>query len=110
MHVATYLNACCSPSSSASTTQSSVPSVATITTDCPGSNGTVYTSLFANGANGIPSPEAGLEFTKLCSVGQGGNNLAQAFFTTFDECIELCASLNFWNQNRNCAGMTYKLA
>jgi len=26
---------------------------------------------------------------------------------TFDECIELCASINFFNSNSNCLGVTF---
>ncbi|OCL03563.1 hypothetical protein AOQ84DRAFT_392203 [Glonium stellatum] len=94
-------------SSFSMSTPSSAAPIATPSSDCPSTNGTIYTSLFANGKSGTVPSGAGLKFLKLCSVEQYGFNLAEGYFMTFDECIELCASLNFFNKNSNCLGVTF---
>ncbi|PMD35004.1 hypothetical protein L207DRAFT_534262 [Hyaloscypha variabilis F] len=90
---------------------SSLPSQPTVTptSDCVTTNGTTYSSLFLSGDEEIVPPNAGLKFTKLCGTKQVGFNLAFAYVPTFEACIELCASLNFWNQNKNCLSATYKV-
>ena len=82
---------------------SSLPSQPTVTptSDCVTTNGTTYSSLFLSGDEEIVPPNAGLKFTKHCGTKQVGFNLAFAYVPTFEACIELCASLNFWNQNKN---------
>jgi hypothetical protein len=77
------------------------------TSDCAGSNGTTYSSLFLDGASGVVPPSAGLTFIKQCGIEQYGFILAQAYVFTFEACIELCAALNFLNHNKNCLGVTY---
>jgi hypothetical protein len=36
-----------------------------------------------------------------------GFNIVEGYFMTLDECIELCASLNFFNNNSNCLGVSF---
>ena len=95
-------------SPSSSTSQLSAAATPGPSSDCAGSNGTIYSSLFLNGLAGVVPSSAGLKFTKVCSTEQYGFNLALAYVSTFEACIELCASLNFWNQDRNCLGGAYK--
>jgi hypothetical protein len=71
------------------------------TSDCPGSNGTTYNSAYLGGTSPGP-PSAGLRFTKFCSSSHAGVDIGSGFFQTFDECIELCASLNYWAENKVC--------
>ena len=91
---------------------SSLPSqpTETPTSDCVvTTNGTTYSSLFFSGDEGFVSPNAGLIFIKLCGTEQVGFNLALAYVPTFEACIELCASLNFLNQNKNYLSVGYKV-
>lgn len=79
--------------------------------DCPTSNGTSYNSMsFASGNNGpIPDgAENGLKFVKVCGTSlRGGSNIAQGVVATLDECIDLCASYNFWSGTTNCTSASY---
>lgn len=96
--------------STATATTTSLPNAITTSTpssDCAGSNGTAYRSLFLTGTDGVPSSSAGLTFTKICSAGMAGFNLASAYVFTFEDCIEVCASLNFFNGNQNCLSVTF---
>ncbi|KAN0089692.1 hypothetical protein V8E51_019952 [Hyaloscypha variabilis] len=99
------------PTSSLSTpttrSQSAVPPFPT--SDCASTNGSIYNSLFLTGSEGPVPPSASLSFTKVCGVEQYGFNLALVYVTTFEACIELCASMNFWNQDKNCLGVAYLL-
>jgi len=52
-------------------------------------------------------PSAGLRFTKFCSSSHPGDNVASGYFQTFDGCIELCASLNFWSKGKGCKSVDY---
>ena len=78
------------------------------TSDCPGSNGTTYNSAYLAGGHGSVPPGAGLRFVKICSAGHPGDNVGSGFFRTFDECIELCASLNYWAANKGCKTVDYE--
>jgi hypothetical protein len=91
-----------SPSSPSSPTSQSTISTLTVspTSDC--SNGSTYQSLFQNGLS-----SAGLNFTKLCSTEFSTLNTGSAYVYTFEDCIEVCAGLNFYNGDRNCVGVTY---
>jgi hypothetical protein len=95
-----------------STAASASPAQFTPSTDCPNSNGTTYTSLFAQGKDGTPAPGAGLTFQKYCNLGFPGGmiKLAEAWVYSFNDCIELCASINFWAGNSSCQGANYWLA
>ncbi|KAJ4148149.1 hypothetical protein LMH87_002631 [Akanthomyces muscarius] len=79
--------------------------------DCPTSNGTSYNSMsFASGNNGpIPDgAENGLKFVKVCGTSlRSGSNIAQGVVATLDECIDLCASYNFWSGTTNCTSASY---
>ncbi|KAE9365615.1 hypothetical protein N431DRAFT_496658 [Stipitochalara longipes BDJ] len=94
-------------SPSATRSQSAVPPYPT--SDYVSTNGSTYNSLFLSGSEGVVPPSAGLTFTKVCGVEQYGFNLALAYVTIFEACIELCASLNYWNQDKNCLGVAYQL-
>ncbi|KAL2843365.1 hypothetical protein BJY01DRAFT_248654 [Aspergillus pseudoustus] len=78
--------------------------------DCLSSNGTDYTSTkFTSGDNGAVPDGAknGLKFSKICGADVQGTNLAQADFSTFEECIDLCASYNFWSGSTDCSIASY---
>jgi hypothetical protein len=83
-------------SSSLSSTPSSTAPTATPLTGCPEINGTVYTSLFTNGKSGPVPSGAGLKFVKVCSLDLREFDIVEGYFMTFNECIELCASLKFF--------------
>lgn len=65
---------------------------------------------FASGNNG-PVPDGaknGLKFVKVCGTSlRGGSNVAQAVVATFNECIDLCASYNFWSGSKKCTSAAY---
>ncbi|GAB1311774.1 hypothetical protein MFIFM68171_01984 [Madurella fahalii] len=96
--------------SSAST--SSPPSSATTlpspTRDCPDSDGTTFKSAYTLGSQGAVPETAGLHFVKHCSTGHPGNTIASGYVQSFNHCIELCASLNFWAKNRRCVSVDYR--
>ncbi|KAL3460001.1 hypothetical protein BJX64DRAFT_290651 [Aspergillus heterothallicus] len=98
--------------STASATQSASTSTSTTGhySDCPSSNGTDYTStMFTSGESGdVPDgAKNGLKFSKICGFDVQGTNLAEADFSTFDECIDLCASYNFWSGSTDCNVASY---
>jgi hypothetical protein len=41
-------------------------------------------------------------------MGEDVDNIASGYFYTFEDCIELCAGLNFWFGDRRCLGVTYQ--
>jgi hypothetical protein len=91
-----------------STTPSNTPTkLPQPTSDCPGSNGETYNSAYLGGTGPVP-PSAGLRFTKFCSSSHPGDNIGSGFFQTFDECIELCSSLNYWAKNKGCKSVDYE--
>jgi len=93
-------------SSSTTISQSSIPTTTlTPSSDC--SNGSTYNSLFQNGREGNVPSSAGLTFTMLCSTGGLESNIASAYVYTFEDCIELCAGLNFWYGDKHCLGVSY---
>ncbi|KAI0413179.1 hypothetical protein F5X98DRAFT_378985 [Xylaria grammica] len=98
-------------SASRSTTPSSTAPASptpTFSTDCPSSNRTTYTSRFGTGGDGAVTPAMGLTFRKLCAVDRTAANVAQATVASFDLCIEVCASLNFWaNSAAACTAVAY---
>ncbi|CEL01112.1 hypothetical protein ASPCAL00704 [Aspergillus calidoustus] len=94
---------------SAASTASATPTTGHYS-DCPSSNGTDYTSTrFTSGDNGAVPDGAknGLKFSKICGADGQGTNLAQADFSTFEECIDLCASYNFWSGSTDCNIASY---
>ncbi|KAF2966311.1 hypothetical protein GQX73_g7259 [Xylaria multiplex] len=93
---------------SSSTSQPTpAPSTPTFSTDCPSSNRTTYTSRFSKGGDGPTTPEMGLTFEKLCSVDHQAVHIAQVTVASFDLCIEVCASFNFWANNAACTSVAY---
>lgn len=81
--------------------------------DCPQSNNTFYTSSLSSGAFGTVRPAAGLNFTKYCDVDSplsnpGAKTLSEAFVYSLSDCVEVCASLNFYAGNANCSVAVYQ--
>jgi hypothetical protein len=64
-------------------------------TDC--SNGTIYQSQWTSSTN----------FTELCGIDQFGTNIGSVFVYTFEDCMGLCAGMNFWNSNQKCKAVSY---
>jgi hypothetical protein len=99
-----------SPSStfSHSSTSSTATPTITPTTTCPFSNNTVYHSLFEGES---PGGGAGLDFLIYCdmTLAYQQQNLAQVWAVTLDDCIEACASYNYWGDNTTCGQMAYKV-
>ena len=84
------------------------------TTDCPESNGTSYDSLFSTGSSGGVPTGAGnsLSLERFCDLdvtNNLGENLAEAVVYTLADCIELCASYNFWRNCGNCTVAAYRV-
>lgn len=108
-----------SPSGTTSAPSSSTTFVAPTPTytplsDCPQSNDTTYSSTFLQGDSGDVPPGAGLTFTKYCdfesplTTQTGALRTAEAFVYSFSDCIELCASSNFYDANSNCTVAVYQ--
>ncbi|KAH7409101.1 hypothetical protein BKA64DRAFT_387538 [Cadophora sp. MPI-SDFR-AT-0126] len=99
-------------SSSTSTSTSTSPLTVSPTAfpapskDCQ--NGTTYDSLFLTGENGTPAPGAGLKFTRLCGQNADIDNIGSAFVYSLDDCIEICAGINFWPGDRRCTSVVYR--
>jgi hypothetical protein len=82
---------------------------------CPDANNTSYTSPLSSRLDdsNSTSKTGGLNFTRYCDVGSPLDNvtnasrLSEAFVYSLDDCIELCASLNFWASDRNCTVAVY---
>ncbi|KAG4439363.1 hypothetical protein IFR05_005175 [Cadophora sp. M221] len=96
-------------STTSTSTSSATPSPTTFpapSKDCQ--NGTTYNSLFQTGENGSVPPGAGLTFTRLCGQNADINNIGSAFVYSLDDCIEICAGINFWPGNRRCTSVIYR--
>lgn len=57
--------------------------------------------------------DAGLNFTKYCDVDSplsntGAKTLSEAFVYSFSDCVEVCASLNFYAGDGNCSVAVYQ--
>lgn len=79
--------------------------------DCPQSNNTLYTSSFASGSSGTVPTHAGLNYTRYCNVANpitSTNTLSTAFVYSFEDCIEVCAALNFYAAGDNCSVAAYQ--
>ena len=76
-------------------------------TDCPNSNGSIYSSFYLKGTVAKVPPTAGLQFLKQCGFDRPAANMATGFFYSFNDCIEMCASLNFWGKDRRCVSVGY---
>ncbi|KAK6523260.1 hypothetical protein TWF694_006149 [Orbilia ellipsospora] len=75
-----------------------LPSSSPIPANCPTVNGTVYNSLYTNGNQ---------TFQMFCGKSNPGTVLASGFFYTFEDCIELCSSFNYWNNAGKCISVDY---
>jgi len=74
--------------------------------DCK--NGTTYNSLYQKNPNDA-TRVADLTFTMVCSAWMWEFNVATAFVYTFEDCIELCAGINFQFAARPCVGVSYDI-
>ena len=81
---------------------------------CPDANDTRYTSSQADRTSDSTAEKTdGLTFTRYCDVASplDGNTkastLSEAFVYSLDDCIELCASLNYWANEANCTVAVY---
>lgn len=82
---------------------------------CPDANNTIYTSSQADRTSDSTAEKntAGLTFTRYCDVASllNGNaeasTFSEAFVYSLDDCIELCASLNYWANGANCTVAVY---
>ena len=77
---------------------------------CPDANNTLYTSSQADRTSDSTAEKttAGLTFTRFCDVASPldrnakASTLSEAFVYSLDDCIELCASLNYWADDIKC--------
>ncbi|KAF2153273.1 hypothetical protein K461DRAFT_138171 [Myriangium duriaei CBS 260.36] len=88
-------------SSGATSTYAAPVPTYSVLNDCPQSNNTVYTASAASS-----SSERSL-FTKYCNMAsplanQGSKTLSQAFVYSFDDCVDVCAGMNYWGGNTTC--------
>lgn len=80
--------------------------------DCPEANNTVYSSGFYSGGYGTVTPSSKLNFTRYCDVANPlapSNIQLSTFVYSFEDCIEACASLNFYNKNGGCTVAAFRL-
>ena len=102
-------------SSSSSGYQPTIPTYAPLDA-CPDANNTLYTFSQADSASDSKTGKtARLTFTRYCDVaspldGNGNvkaSKLVEAYVYSLDDCIELCASLNYWADEAKCTVATY---
>ena len=99
-------------SSSSSSYQPTIPTYTPLD-PCPAANNTLYTSSQADRQSDSTVETAGLNFTRYCDVASplDGNvkafTLSEAFVYSLDDCIEVCASLNYWANDANCTVAVY---
>ncbi|KAK3075980.1 hypothetical protein LTR53_000157 [Teratosphaeriaceae sp. CCFEE 6253] len=79
--------------------------------DC--SNGTSYSSSYANGSAGTVPANAGLNFTVYCDLTNplsqtGASKIAEAYTYSLSDCMEVCAGYNFWSGSSNCTIAAYQ--
>lgn len=82
--------------------------------DCPQSNNTLYSSSLASNDSNNAQTSPGLNFTKYCDVdsplsNSGAKTLSEAFVYSFSDCVEVCASLNFYAGDKNCSVAVYQV-
>lgn len=106
------------PSATPSTFSAPVPTYIPLGS-CPDANNTLFTSTLAKNRNNDHSTSTttsspGLNFTTYCDVESpltslsSASTLSQAFVYSFDDCIEICASVNFWSRSSNCSVAVYE--
>lgn len=66
----------------------------------------------ATGDSGKVSPGTGLAFKKYCDIesplpASGTQTISQAFVYSFSDCVEVCASFNFYAGDNNCTVAVY---
>lgn len=49
-----------------------------------------------------------MRFTRICGADEDTDNIGSAFVYSLDDCIEVCAGLNFWPGDRRCSSVTYR--
>ncbi|PSK34245.1 hypothetical protein B9Z65_8571 [Elsinoe australis] len=81
-----------------------------ILNDCPQSNNTVYTTRPLSSSSDSPT----YNYTKHCDLDSplsqnGARTLSEAFVYSFNDCIQVCASLNFWQNAQNCTSAVFVL-
>lgn len=106
-------------STTASSTSTAAPSsysaptpTFTPLTDCPAANNTIYTSPFSSGFAGAVQSGSKLNFTRYCDAESplsSSNTLLSTFVYSFEDCIEACAALNYYNNNGNCKLAAYAM-
>lgn len=95
-------------SASATSTFAAATPTYTPLSDCPDSNDTGYTSTYDTAT--IQQTNAGLKFTKYCDLSSpitDSARIAEAFVYSFSDCVELCASYNYWSNSSNCTVAVY---
>ncbi|CZT20602.1 uncharacterized protein RCC_06460 [Ramularia collo-cygni] len=95
------------PAASPTATFTAATPTYTPLSDCPESNDTGYTSSFDKLTD---QPDAGLKFTKLCDLASpisDSQRIAEAYVYSFSDCVEVCASYNYWSNSRNCTVAVY---
>lgn len=103
----TFASATAASASATSTFVAPVPTYTPLS-DCPGSNDTGYTSSFDTSTNSHTG--AGLKFTKYCSLSSpisDSSRIAEAFVYSFSDCVEVCASYNYWSNTTDCSVAVY---
>ncbi|KAM0716907.1 hypothetical protein Q7P37_006759 [Cladosporium fusiforme] len=106
--------------SSSSTATSATPSTYsaplptyTPLSSCPDANNTLYTSTFAKADTNAANTSTGLTFTTYCDVESPltsvltASTLSEAFVYSFKDCMDLCASVNYWFHSSNCSVAVY---
>lgn len=104
-----------SAASTKASTYSAVTPTYTPLDPCPDANNTQYTSTQPKDQSHIVSGGATLNFTRYCNVNSpfdssstsAAKKLSEAFVYSLDDCIEICASLNFWGNNKDCTVVVY---
>ncbi|PNS14215.1 hypothetical protein CAC42_6728 [Sphaceloma murrayae] len=76
--------------------------------DCPQSNNTLYTTKPISSVDNSPR----YNYTKHCNLDSplsqnGARTLSEAFVYSFNDCIQVCASLNFWQGSENCTAAVF---
>ncbi|KAK4935062.1 hypothetical protein LTR28_010449 [Elasticomyces elasticus] len=99
-------------STTSSTTAAATPTIQP-TSDCPSSNATTYAPAQSSSGS---SSSTHFTFTKYCQTKSPFDKnptraakLAQAFFYTFNDCIDLCAGFNAISGQRNCSAVAYQV-
>jgi hypothetical protein len=104
-----------SPSSTSTSSSTYAPATPTYTplNPCPDANNTLYISPLSSHQENSTSSTAGNNFTRYCDVNSpldsatNAAKISEAFVYSLDDCVELCASLNFWANDSDCTVAVY---